>query len=81
MGEIGIIIVTGILCISCFILGYKCNVKGKDIEVKLPTIKTPSQIIKDHNTKKEEDARIKEFNTNMQNIDAYDGTEFGQKDF
>ena len=71
----------GIMNILCFLIGAKTGqkvVKGE--EVTLPSanpIKVMETIKEDRRQKKEEE----NFNINLENIENYDGTGIGQKDF
>ena len=80
--EIIILIVSiGIMNILCFLIGTKTGqkvVKGE--EVSLPNInpvKAVETYKEDRRQKKEEE----NMNINLENIENYDGTGIGQKDF
>ena len=70
-------IILSISNIICFligaIVGQRVN-KGKEV------ITTPSKVIQEHKQKKEKKFEEEYFKTIMDNIDAYDGSELGQKD-
>lgn len=73
----------GILCIVCFFIGAKVGQKvSKGEDIKIPN---PAEIIDGVKERKEyREERIenqKEFNTNLDNINNYDGTGLGQRDF
>ena len=51
---------------------------GKGKELKLPN---PVEAIKEHKAEMELKAEKEVFDINMANIDSYDGTELGQRDF
>lgn len=51
---------------------------GKGKELKLPS---PIKAIEEHKMELERKAEREVFETNMENIDIYDGTGLGQKDF
>ena len=84
--EILILIVSvGAMNVLCFLIGAKTGqkvVKGE--EVTLPNL-NPIEAVREtvrtyeetRQQKKEED----NFNTMLENIEAYDGTSIGQKDF
>ena len=78
-----LILETGILCIVCFFIGAKVGQKvSKGEELKLPN---PSEVIDSVKERKEyREEQIenqKEFNTNLDNINNYDGTGLGQRNF
>lgn len=64
-----------------FILGYKKINKEK---IEIPTL-NPVKIIRESKENKEETERARKeqeiMDINLANIDAYDGTSVGQKDF
>lgn len=64
-----------------FILGYKKINKEK---IEMPTL-NPVKIIRENKESREEIERVRKeqeiMNINLANIDAYDGTGVGQKDF
>ena len=80
--EIIILIVSiGAINILCFLIGAKTGqkvIKGESIELpNANPIKVIETIKEDKRQKKEEE----NFNINLENIDNYDGTGLGQKDF
>lgn len=79
--DILLILIVGALNIVCFFVGAKVGqktAKGEDINV--PTIKTPIEIIKERNDKKEAERKLDRIETIMSNIENYDGTSNGQRD-
>lgn len=66
--------------------GYMLRVLGepkktnKESSFSLPKITTPSEMIRNHKEKLEEQQREKEMNIMLENIDVYDGTANGQKE-
>ena len=50
--------------------------KGK--ELKLPN---PVKVIREYKEEIEQQSEQEEFETNLANIDTYDGTDLGQRDF
>lgn len=76
-----LIIGIGIMNILCFLIGAKTGqkvIKGESIELpNANPIKVMETIKEDRRQKKEEEIE----NTNRYNIDNYDGTGLGQKDF
>lgn len=78
--EIALVIVVGILCIVCFIVGAKVGqkvVKGESVE--LPNL-DPFKAYREHEARKEQREEQERVNTILQNIDRYDGTSNGQND-
>ena len=80
METILAMIVTGALCIVCFLIGVNTTQKvNKDEIVEIPTI-SPLKAIREHyehmETKKEQD----KLETIMRNIESYDGTDNNQED-
>lgn len=74
------IALTGTLCIVCFYFGVNTAQKVKeDKEVELP-IKNPLKAIREHQEHKENKKEQDRLETIMRNIEAYDGTEYNQKD-
>ena len=74
------ILITGFLCLVCFVAGAKVGqkvVKGEPIE--LPTI-NPMELHREREAKKEAAREQDRLETIMSNLEAYDGTAYGQKD-
>ena len=71
----------GIMNILCFLIGAKTGqrvVKGEDITLpNINPVKAVETYKEDRRQKKEEE----NFNINLENIENYDGTGIGQKDF
>lgn len=71
-----------ILCISClcmgFFVGFKIG-KGKEEEIKLPSI-NPVEKIREIRNKKEENKELDRLNQALENLDNYDGTGHNQKE-
>ena len=81
METLLIIAAVGTLNVVCFFVGAKVGqtvASGKDIEV--PAIKSPLEMVKDHQEKKAYEREQNKINTLLANIDAYDGTSIGQKE-
>lgn len=80
--EILILIVSiGTINILCFLIGAKTGqkvVKGE--EVTLPNI-NPVKAIETYKEDRRQKKEEENFNINLENIDNYDGTGLGQKDF
>lgn len=78
--EILLIAVVGTLNIVCFFVGAKVGQRvsrGEDIE--MPSV-NPMKTIVELREKKEAERKQDRMDTIMQNIENYDGTEYGQKD-
>lgn len=78
--DILTILTTGVLCITCFLIGAKTGQavqKGKEIE--LPTV-NPMKAYREHQERKEAEKVKDKIETIMHNIDVYDGTSNGQRD-
>lgn len=72
-------VLTPILSVFCFIKGYNIGAR----ETRKPEIKveTPKQAVKRRKTEKEAEAKRIHAETLLANIDAFDGTSRGQKEF
>ena len=71
----------GIMNILCFLIGAKTGqkvIKGETVE--LPTI-NPVKAIETYKEDRRQKKEEENFNINLENIDNYDGTGLGQKDF
>lgn len=78
--EVLLLLVMAMANIICFMVGAKVGqAVSKGEEVKLPTL-NPLEIYKTHRENKEAEAEQDRFNTVMQNLESYNGTEDGQKD-
>ena len=78
--EILLIFAVGIMNICCFIIGVKTGQKtAKGEEVVIPSF-NPVKAVRTAQEKREADAEYEKYKTLMENIDNYDGTEYGQKD-
>ena len=67
------------LCIISFVIGAivgQSSRKGRDIVIN--PIKAIKESKNESRQKKEEDLRVKQFNTMLSNIDNYDGSGLGQ---
>ena len=77
------VILVGVLVWSMtaitFYLGAKIGL-GVSTKEKLE-LPSPVKVIKEHWEEKARNEEQKIYETNMENIDIYDGTELGQKDF
>lgn len=80
MESIILVIVTGAMCIWSFIIGAKVGQavqKGEKVET--PTV-NPMEVYKEHRAKKEAEMEQNRLDIIMQNVEGYNGTEYGQKD-
>lgn len=83
MKELFIILllaVTGTLCCVCFFIGAKVGQKvSKGEEIKLPSI-NPVKAVREHEERRAAEREQTRLETIMENIEAYDGTGYGQRD-
>ena len=78
--EVLLLAVMGIANVLCFVIGAKVGLAvSKGEEIKLPSV-NPVEAYRKHEAKKEADAEQDKIDTIMANIEAYDGTPYGQKD-
>ena len=78
--EVILVLVVGAMCCTCFFLGAKVGktvTKGDDI--KAPAA-NPLKAYRKNEQVKAAKAEQERMDTIMQNIEAYDGTGYGQKD-
>lgn len=83
MESIILIAVVGLMNIICFFIGAKVGQKvsqGTDITVPNP-VKAVREEIKEYQDTRDQREWQETLDTNFANIDAYDGTGLGQKDF
>lgn len=74
------ILITGFLCIACFVIGAKVGqavVKGEKVET--PNL-NPFKAYREKQSKKEVEKQQDKLNTILRNIERYDGTSKGQED-
>lgn len=80
--EILILIISvGAMNVLCFLIGAKTGqkvVKGE--EVTLPNL-NPIEAVRTYEETRQQKKEEDNFNTMLENIEAYDGTSIGQKDF
>ena len=80
--EILILIVgIGLINVLCFLIGAKTGqkaIKGEDIEI--PNL-NPIEAVREHEEARQQRKEEDNFNTMLENIEVYDGTSLGQKDF
>lgn len=73
-------LIMGAYGVVCFLIGASVRQKvDKGEEIKMPTV-NPMAIVREHREKKEAEEKQSRMDAIMRNIDAYDGTEMGQKD-
>ena len=78
--EVLLMLGTGALCISCFLIGAKVGqTVSKGEEIKLPTV-NPLEAYRAHEAKKEAQMEQDRIDTIMRNIETYDGTGSNQED-
>lgn len=72
-------VLTPILSVFCFIKGYNIGAR----ETKKPEIKieTPKEVVRRKKTEKEADEKRRRAEILLSNIDVFDGTSKGQKEF
>lgn len=79
-----LILLCGVLNIASFIYGAKIGQAVKNNEKietpKLSDIETPSEWYHRREKEKQEETKQERFNTIFRNVEAYNGTEFGQED-
>ena len=85
MNEIILCTLFGVFILISFTIGLSFGCKLRNNEtIKIPNL-NPIKVIKDHNEerkqKEKEDREQEILEQNLANIEAYDGSEFGQKDF
>ena len=80
MEPITLIAVISILNIVCFFVGAKVGQKVVNNEpIKLPNM-NPVKVIEEYKEAEENKEEKERFNTMLDNINNYDGTNLGQKD-
>ena len=80
MESIILVIVTGAMCIWSFIFGAKVGQAVRNGEkVEVPTV-NPMEAYKASRAKKEAEMEQNRLDIIMQNIEGYNGTEYGQED-
>lgn len=80
MELILICILFGTFMLLAYTLGLKNGYKlSNKEEITIPNI-NPITIVKEYQEDKKAKKEVQEFNTILENIEAYDGTGFGQKD-
>ena len=78
--EVLLMLVMGITNIFCFFLGAKVGQQvSKGEKVEMPSI-NPLEAVRRHEAKKEAQHQQDRIETIMDNLEAYDGTGYGQKE-
>ena len=78
--EVLLLAVMGATNILCFVIGAKVGqAVSNGEEVKLPSV-NPVEAVRKHEAKRVAEAEQSKIDTIMANIEAYDGTGYGQKD-
>ncbi|MBQ9913057.1 MAG: hypothetical protein IJO73_02395 [Clostridia bacterium] len=78
--EVLLIIAVGVMNICCLFFGVKAGQKvAKGEEVKIPSL-NPVKAVREAQAQKELDREQAKERLIMENINNYNGTEFGQKD-
>lgn len=78
--EVLLLATMGAVNILCFFIGAKVGqtvVKGEKVE--MPSI-NPLTLYREHQDKREADKEQEKIEAVMRNIEAYDGTSFGQEE-
>lgn len=79
MSGLQLCLIVWIMTIVTVYVGARIGLAvGKGKDMKLPN---PVTVIKEHKAEMEHKAEKEVFDINMANIDIYDGTDLGQKDF
>jgi hypothetical protein len=80
--EILILIVgIGLINVLCFLIGAKTGQKAsKGEDITLPNL-NPIEAVREHEISRQQKKEEDNFNTMLDNIEVYDGTSIGQKDF
>ena len=78
--EVLTILLTGVICCICFLIGAKVGQKvNKGEDIKMPSV-NPIKAIKEHKENKQAEMEQNKLETIMRNIERYDGTSRGQED-
>lgn len=75
------LVITGTLNVVCFLIGVSIRQKvDRGETVEMPKIPSPVKIVNSMRGDRIAKAEQQKFETIFQNLEAYDGTGFGQKD-
>lgn len=78
--EVITILAIGFVCAACFLIGAKVGqVVSKGEEIKTPTL-DPLKAYREREDRKEAKTEQDKLAVIMRNIEAYDGTAYGQED-
>jgi hypothetical protein len=78
--EVLLLATMGAVNILCFLIGAKVGqTVAKGEKVEMPSI-NPLTLYREHQDKREADKEQSRIEAVMRNIEAYDGTSFGQKE-
>lgn len=78
--EVLLILVMGIMCIICFMVGAKVGqAVAKDEKIEMPSL-DPLKAFREHEAKQEAKAEQERMNVLFQNIESYNGSAEGQID-
>lgn len=76
-----LIIGVGLMNVLCLLIGVKTGQKtSKGEEITLPNL-NPIEVVREHEETRQQKKEEDNFNTMLENIEVYDGTSIGQKDF
>ncbi len=80
--EILILIVgIGLINVLCFLIGARTGQKtSKGEDITLPNL-NPVEAVRTYEESRQQKKEEDNFNTMLENIEVYDGTNIGQKDF
>lgn len=71
----------GLMNVLCLLIGVKTGQKtSKGEEITLPNL-NPIEVVRTHEENRQQKKEEDNFNTMLENIEVYDGTGLGQKDF
>lgn len=78
--EALLLLITGFLCIVCFVIGARVGqVSSKGEAIEMPNF-NPIKAIKESKARKEVEMQQDKRNTILRNIERYDGSGKGQED-
>lgn len=76
-----LMISVGLMNVLCFLIGAKTGQKAsKGEDITLPNL-NPIEAVREYEETKQQKKEDDNYNTMLENIEAYDGTSIGQKDF
>lgn len=78
---LAVVLAVGTLNVVCFLIGVSIRQKvDRDETVEMPKIPSPVKIVNSMRADRIAKAEQQKLETIFQNLEAYDGTSFGQKD-